>query len=164
MPSTSTSTSKKKPPTVLSSQKRATTPDAKRPQTATPQRQRIPDKPTQDFTTLSKSAHSLGFKTKPDGSYEADPTKNDTGFQDNRIKFLQQTPAKLKAIIDNLDEGTKSKLAHLRNETNNKLMVVWPRIKGSSDSDTPTIGGKRTRRARPSSNKTKHRRRNQYKR
>jgi hypothetical protein len=131
--------------------------------------------PTQalNFNTVSTSAGSLGFKINlGSNAYEADNTKKDEYLQENRIKFLQQMPERLKVIIDDLNEepnfiseDTKSKIRRLRNEANDKIDIVWPRIKGSSGGEAPIqIGGKRTRRARIGSNKTKHRRRNQYKR
>lgn len=125
-----------------------------------------------NFNTVSTSAGSLGFKLNSGNSYEADNMNKAANLQENRIKFLQQMPERLKVIIDDLNEepnfisaDTKNKIVNLRTEANKKLAIVWPKIKGSSGSEEPIkIGGKRTRRARPSSNKTKHRRRNQYKR
>jgi hypothetical protein len=125
-----------------------------------------------NFNTVSTSAGSLGFKLNSGNSYEADNMNKAANLQENRIKFLQQTPDRLKNMITEIfeepnfiSEDTKIKIDNLKREANDKLAIVWPRIKGSSGSEEPIkIGGKRTRRARPSSNKTKHRRRNQYKR
>jgi hypothetical protein len=126
-----------------------------------------------NFTTVSTSADSLGFKSDfASKTYVADLTKNNQNLQDNRINFLQNMPARLKVIIDNLDKepnftssDKKTQIDSLRSDANKKLEAVWPRINTSGESELIKIGGKRTRRTRPSSNKTKrYKKRNQYKR
>jgi len=127
----------------------------------------------QNFTTVSSSADSLGFKSDfASKTYVADLTKNNPNLQDNRIQFLRQTPERVKNMIDDLNEesnfisvDTKNKINSLRSDTNKKLEAVWPRINTSGESELIKIGGKRTRRTRPSSNKTKrYKKKNQYKR
>ena len=97
----------------------------------------------------------------------------------NRKNFLRKNiPDVDKAVIETrelqknnmLSTDTKQKIKDQINIVNKGMKLIWPKI-GDKSKLVPEIsttksllGGKRTRRARIGSNKTKHRRRNQYKR